>query len=129
MAALAAETGADGLLIGSEMRGLTTTLDAAGGFPAVEQFRALAAECRAIVGPDVAISYAADWSEYAGVRSGDEVLFHLDPLWAEATIDYVGIDWYPPLGDWRAGDGGVDGVSFAGPDDPAYLGEQVAGGV
>ena len=127
-AALAAETGADGLLVGSEMRGLTTTRDAAGGFPAVEQFRVLAAECRAIVGPDVAISYAADWSEYAGVRSGDEVLFHLDPLWAEATIDYVGIDWYPPLGDWRAGDGGVDGVSFAGPDDPAYLGEQVAGG-
>lgn len=126
-AALASETGADGLLIGSEMRGLTTTRDAGGGFPAVAQFRALAAECRAVVGPDVAISYAADWSEYAGVRSGGEVLFHLDPLWADAAIDYVGIDWYPPLGDWRAGDGGIDGAIFAGPDDPLGLAAQVAG--
>ena len=127
-AALAAETGADGLLIGSEMRGLTTTRDAGGGFPAVAEFRALAAECRAVVGPEVAISYAADWSEYAGVRDGGEVLFHLDPLWADPAIDYVGIDWYPPLGDWRAGDGGVDSADFAGPDDPAGLAAQVAGG-
>ncbi|GAA0643637.1 baseplate multidomain protein megatron [Brevundimonas lenta] len=127
-AALVAETGADGLLIGSEMRGLTMTRDAAGGFPAVAQFQALAAECRAVVGPDVALSYAADWSEYAGVRADGEVLFHLDPLWADPEIDYVGIDWYPPLGDWREGDGGVDGATSAGADDPAYLAEQVAGG-
>lgn len=127
-ATLAVETGADGLLIGSEMRGLTTTRDAAGGFPAVAQFRTLAAECRAVVGPDVSISYAADWSEYAGVRDGSEAAFHLDPLWADAAIDYVGIDWYPPLGDWRAGDGGMDAATFAGPDDPAYLAAQVAGG-
>lgn len=127
-AALAAETGADGLLIGSEMRGLSTTRDADGGFPAVTQFRALAAECRAVVGPGVAISYAADWTEYAGVRDGGEVLFHLDPLWADGAIDYVGIDWYPPLGDWRAGDGGLDRAEFEGPDDPAGLAAQVAGG-
>jgi hypothetical protein len=127
-AALAAETGADGLLIGSEMRGLTTTRDAAGGFPAVEAFRTLAAECRAVVGPDVKLSYAADWSEYAGLREGGEVVFHLDPLWADPVIDYVGIDWYPPLGDWREGDGGVDGTLFSGPQDAAYLAAQVAGG-
>lgn len=127
-AALAAEAGADGLLIGSEMRGLTRLRDADGGFPAVAQLRTLAAECRAVVGPGVAISYAADWSEYAGLREGGEVVFHLDPLWADGTIDYVGIDWYPPLGDWRAGDGGVDGAAFAGPDDPAYLAAQVEGG-
>lgn len=127
-AALAAETGADGLLIGSEMRGLTMMRDAGGAFPAVAGFRALAAECRAVVGPGVALSYAADWSEYAGVRRGGEVLFHLDPLWADPDIDYVGIDWYPPLGDWRAGDGGLDSAAFAGPDDPAYLARQVAGG-
>ncbi|KQY70156.1 MULTISPECIES: glycoside hydrolase/phage tail family protein [unclassified Brevundimonas] len=127
-AALAAETGADGLLIGSEMRGLTWTRDDVGGFPAVDQLRTLAAECRAVVGPDVAISYAADWSEYFGRHEGADALFHLDPLWADANIDYVGVDWYPPLGDWRAGDGGVDGMLFAGPDDPAYLTAQVAGG-
>lgn len=125
---LAAETGADGLLIGSEMRGLTGTRNAAGGFPAVEAWRVLAAECRVIVGPDVALTYAADWSEYFGRRDGDDVVFHLDTLWADAAIDYVGIDWYPPMGDWRDGDGGVDAESFAGPADAAYLAAQVAGG-
>ena len=127
-ATLVAETGADGLLIGSEMRGLTRTRDDTGGFPAVTAFRSLAAECRAIVGPDVRLSYAADWSEYAGLRDDGEVFFHLDPLWADPNINYVGIDWYPPLGDWRAGEGGLDGVGSDGADDPAYLAAQVAGG-
>ena len=40
-AGIAAEEGADGLLIGSEMRGLTWTRDAGGGFPAVAQFLSL----------------------------------------------------------------------------------------
>lgn len=128
-AALAEETGADGLLIGSEMRGVTWTRDAAGVHPAVGQYRTLAAECRAILGPDVELSYAADWSEYFGFHppSGD-VVFHLDPLWADAAISHVGIDWYPPLGDWRAGNGGVDAESREGPDDPDYLAAQIAGG-
>lgn len=126
--ALAAECGAAGLLIGSEMRGLTWTRDADGQFPAVAAFRALAAECRSIVGPDVKLSYAADWSEYAGWRSGDDVAFHLDPLWADPNIDYVGIDWYPPLADWRDGDGGIDASLFNGPDDRTSLARQVAGG-
>ncbi|QTC91605.1 baseplate multidomain protein megatron [Brevundimonas goettingensis] len=128
-AGLAAETDADGLLIGSEMRGVTWTRDAAGGHPAVAQYRALAGECRAIMGSDAELSYAADWSEYFGFRppSGD-VVFHLDPLWADAAISHVGIDWYPPLGDWRAGNGGVDADTWKGPDDPDYLAAQVAGG-
>ncbi len=127
-ARMAAEEGADGLLIGSEMRGLTGTRDAGGGFPAVAQFRTLAAECRAIVGAGVKLSYAADWSEYFGWQKDGEVRFHLDPLWADPNIDYVGIDWYPPLGDWRAGDGGLDAEAFEGAADPAYLAMQVAGG-
>lgn len=127
-AALAAECGAAGLLIGSEMRGLTGTRDSLGQFPAVGAFRALAAECRSIVGPDVKLSYAADWSEYSGWRAGAEVAFHLDPLWADPNIDYVGVDWYPPLADWRSGDGGVDAGVFDGPDDPDGLAAQIAGG-
>ena len=128
-AALAAEAGCAGLLIGSEMRGLTWTRDAAGGHPAVDQYRTLAAECRAITGPRVSLSYAADWSEYFGHRAEDgTVTFHLDPLWADANVDYVGIDWYPPLGDWRGGDGGIDVEMFEGAADPAYLAAQVAGG-
>ncbi len=130
-AGLAAETGADGLLIGSEMRGLTTSRDVGDGYPAVAAFRDLLAECRTIVGPAVGLSYAADWSEYSGHRPDDgsgDVRFHLDPLWADDDLDYVGIDWYPPLGDWRAGDGGLDAVTYAGPDDPTYLAMQMAGG-
>nr|WP_313633409.1 glycoside hydrolase/phage tail family protein [Brevundimonas naejangsanensis] len=127
-AKIGAEEGADGLLIGSEMRGLTWTRDAGGGFPAVAQLRTLAAECRAVVGPGVKLSYAADWSEYFGWQREGEVRFHLDPLWADPNIDYVAIDWYPPMGDWRGGDGGVDAQAFRGPSDPAYLAAQVAGG-
>jgi hypothetical protein len=79
-AALAAETGAEGLLIGSEMRGVTWTRDTAGAHPAVAQYQALAAECRVIVGPDVELSYAADWSEYSGLQSASgDVVFHLEP--------------------------------------------------
>src|SRR5690606_37928565 len=73
------------------------------------------------------LSYAADWSEYAGWRDGGKAIFHLDPLWADADIDYVGIDWYPPLADWRDGDGGVDAPVFDGPHDPERLRAQVAG--
>jgi len=127
-AGMVAECGAHGLLIGSEMRGLTWTRDAAGQFPAVDAFRALAAECRAIVGPGVKLSYAADWSEYSGWREGGEVAFHLDPLWADPDIDYVGIDWYPPLADWRDREGGLDGGLFDGPDDADSLAAQIAGG-
>jgi hypothetical protein len=127
-ARMAAEEGADGLLIGSEMRGLTGTRDAGGGFPATAQFKALAAECRAVVGTGVKLSYAADWSEYFGWQKDGEARFHLDPLWADPNVDYVGIDWYPPLGDWRAGEGGLDAEAFEGAADPAYLAMQVAGG-
>lgn len=131
-ASIAADEGADGLLIGSEMRGLTWARDQAGAYPAVAQFRALAAECRAVVGPHIKLSYAADWSEYFGHHPSDgsgDVVFHLDPLWADANIDYVGIDWYPPLSDWREGDGGLDAeAGRRGPWDRNYLLGRVAGG-
>ncbi|MDZ4110832.1 MAG: glycoside hydrolase TIM-barrel-like domain-containing protein [Brevundimonas sp.] len=127
-AALAAGCGADGLLIGSEMRGLTWTRDPSGQFPAPDAFRLLAAECRAIVGDDVSLSYAADWSEYSGWREDAEAVFHLDSLWEDPNIDYVGIDWYPPLADWRDGEGGVDAGLFDGPDSADSLAAQVAGG-
>ena len=48
--------------------------------------------------------YAADWSEYFGHHPQDgtgDVLFHLDPLWSDANIDFVGVDDYTALSDWR----------------------------
>ena len=56
--------------------------------------------------PDSKIGYAADWTEYFGYHPQDgsgDVFFHLDPLWADDNIDFVGIDNYMPLCDWRDG--------------------------
>lgn len=102
--------GVHAFCIGSEMRALTQVRGAT-GFAAVEELRALAAEVRALLGPYTRIGYAADWSEYFGYQpqdgSGDR-FFHLDPLWADDNIDFVGIDNYMPLSDWRDGDDHAD---------------------
>jgi hypothetical protein len=34
--------------------------------------------------------------------------FHLDPLWADENVDFIGIDNYMPLSDWRDGDDHAD---------------------
>ena len=103
----AAAGGVDAFLIGSEMRGLTTVRSGAATYPAVQAFRDLARRRAArILGAGTKISYAADWSEYFGHQPDDgsgDVFFHLDPLWADADIDFVGIDNYMPLSDWRDG--------------------------
>lgn len=100
----AAAGGVDAFCIGSEMRGLTQMRDHL-GFPAVARLRALAAEVRLIL-PLAKLSYAADWSEYFGYQPQDgtgDVYFHLDPLWTDANIDFIAIDNYMPLSDWRDG--------------------------
>jgi hypothetical protein len=102
----AAAGGVDFFIIGSELRGLTTARSSASAFPAVTALIALAADVRSMLGVETTITYAADWSEYFGHQPQDgsgDVLFHLDPLWADANIDVVGVDWYPPLTDWRDG--------------------------
>ena len=105
----AAAGGVDAFCIGTEMVALNQIRGAGNSFPAVAQFRALAAEVRAILGPDCKLSYAADWSEYAGYQPGNgDRFFHLDPLWADANIDFIGIDNYLPLSDWRAGEEHLD---------------------
>jgi hypothetical protein len=59
----------------------------------------------------VKIGYAADWSEYFGYHPQDgsgDVFFHLDPLWSDDEIDFIGIDNYMPIADWRDGDAHLD---------------------
>ena len=121
--------GVDAFCIGSEMRGLTQIRDADGSFPAVSALRVLAADVRAILGPDCKISYAADWSEYHGLQPAGtaDKLFHLDPLWADPNIDFIGIDNYMPLADWRDGDSHADAHAGA-IYDLAYLQSNIAGG-
>ncbi len=107
----AAAGGVDAFCIGSELRGVTQIRGAGGSFPAVEALRSLAADVRSILGPETRIGYAADWSEYFGYHPQDgsgDVYFHLDPLWADPNIDFVGIDNYMPLSDWREGDDHAD---------------------
>ncbi|WP_084863954.1 baseplate multidomain protein megatron [Salibaculum halophilum] len=128
----AAAGGVDAFLIGTEMRGLTTIRSGAGAYPAVQAFRDLAAGVRSILGAGTAISYAADWSEYFGHQPGDgsgDVFFHLDPLWADPEIDFVGIDNYMPLSDWRNGFEHADAQEgWPAIYDRAYLQANIAGG-
>ncbi|WP_163266439.1 baseplate multidomain protein megatron [Chelativorans alearense] len=98
--------GVDGFVVGSEMVGLTTVRDTASTYPFVAHLQALAGDVRAIVGGATKIGYAADWSEYHSHRPADgsgDVFFHLDPLWADPEIDFIGIDNYLPIADWRDG--------------------------
>ncbi|KCZ51170.1 baseplate multidomain protein megatron [Hyphomonas pacifica] len=131
-AQLAADAGGvEAFLIGSEMRGLTQVRDEAGAFPFVEALVSLAAEVKALL-PGVKLSYAADWTEYGAYAAGDgggDVLFPLDALWASSNVDFVGVDWYPPMGDWRDGEAHLDALAgYGAADDPDYLAMQITGG-
>lgn len=86
----------DAFVIGSEMKGLTSVQDVDDSFPAVDELISLAATVKSIVGSSVKVTYAADWSEYHHEENG---WYNLDPLWASANIDFVGIDAYFPLTD------------------------------
>ena len=132
-ARLAVEAGGvDAFLIGSEMAALTRLRDEAGAFPFVEALIEIAAEARDILGPDTLISYAADWTEYGAYVPQDgsgDVLFPLDPLWASPDLDFVGVDWYPPLSDWRSGSDHLDALAgFEGASDADYLAANLQGG-
>ncbi|MEL6687430.1 MAG: glycoside hydrolase TIM-barrel-like domain-containing protein, partial [Pseudomonadota bacterium] len=118
--------GVDAIVIGTELRTLTTFREGE-RFPVVEQLQALAADVRAIVGPSTKITYAADWSEYFGVQNGGDVRYHLDPLWADPNIDAVGIDAYFPLSDWRDGSH-LDKQTASRIHDLDYLRANVEGG-
>lgn len=123
--------GVDAFCIGSEMRGLTQIRSARNVFPAVQAFKSLAAEVRALVGPQTKISYAADWSEYFGFQPQDgtgDRLFHLDPLWADPNIDFIGIDNYMPLSDWRDGVDHADAQDWDDIYNLGYLQSNIEGG-
>ncbi len=129
--------GVDTFLIGSEMIGLTTVRSDASTYPAVAQLVALAADARSILGAATKLGYSADWTEYANHRPADgsnDVHFHLDPLWSSPNVDFVGIDNYMPLADWRDGFDHLDakGNTFTSgapsPYDPGYLAGNVAAG-
>lgn len=130
-AALAvAAGGVDVFLIGSELVGLTTVRGAARSHPFVAALVDLAADARTLLGASTEISYGADWTEWNGhqpVDGSGDVIFHLDPLWTSPNVDFVGIDAYFPLTDWRRGDH-LDRALADLPTDRAHLAARVAGG-
>jgi hypothetical protein len=120
--------GVDAFCIGTEMVGVTQIRGTSDSFPAVAAFRQLAAEVKAILGPSCKIGYAADWSEYFGhVTAEGDRYFHLDPLWADANIDFIGIDNYMPLSDWRDGEDHLD-AGWGAIYNLDYLKANIAGG-
>ena len=126
----AAAGGVEAFCIGSEMRSLTQVRGDAGSYPAVQEMVALAAEVRAVLGSGTKIGYAADWSEYFGHHPQDgsgDVVFHLDDLWSSAEIDFIGIDNYMPVSDWRDGLNHAD-VDWGSIYNTEYLKANIAGG-
>ncbi len=121
----------EAFLIGSELRGLTTLRGTGNSFPFVQALVALAADVKAML-PTAKVSYAADWSEYFGYQPADgsgDVFFHLDPLWSSANVDFIGIDNYMPLTDWRDGESHADKLAGATSiHNLAYLKSRIAAG-
>jgi len=115
--------GVEGFILGSELVGLTRVRAASGIYPAVDALKALAQDVRAALRGGTKIVYAADWTEYGAhvLDDGDEVRFPLDPLFADPAIDAVGIDYYPPISDWRDGPDHADLAVARSPYDVAYL--------
>lgn len=132
MATIAAAAGADDFIVGSEMIGMTTIRSGPSTYPAVTQLIALIDDVRTIVGSDVRLSYGADWSEYHSHRPGDgsgDVFFHLDPVWAHHNVDYIGVDNYLPISDWRDGQDHLDLFEgWRSIYDVGYLEERIEGG-
>lgn len=121
--------GVDAFLIGSELVGLTRVRSAPSQYPAVDALTALASDVKAIVGPGTKISYAADWTEYgAHVPTSGELRFPLDPLWASPCVDFVGVDVYWPLSDWRDGQAHLDAQIASSIYDLNYLSQRMASG-
>ncbi|MFD0936391.1 glycoside hydrolase TIM-barrel-like domain-containing protein, partial [Methylobacterium trifolii] len=118
-----------GFVVGSEFVGLTHVRGAA-GYPAVAALRSLAQAVRSRLGTGVKLVYAADWTEYgAHVRDdGATIRFPLDDLFADAAIDAVGIDWYPPLTDWRDTPDHADLALADDIYDRAYLKDRLGAG-
>ena len=126
--ALAAD-GVNAFLLGSELVALTRVRSGDNLYPAANALSQLAVDVRAKLGTATKISYAADWTEYgAHVRNnGADVGFPLDVLWSSPAVDFIGLDVYWPLSDWRDGDH-LDQAEASSIYDVAYLSRRMSSG-
>lgn len=84
------------VIIGSELKGLTSILGENEEFPFVDNLITLASKVRQKLGNKVQISYASNWDEYHSCGGGYRPL---DKLWADKNINFVGYNCYVPLTD------------------------------
>lgn len=121
--------GVDGFLVGLEMVALTRVRSASGVYPAAAALAALAGDVKGKLGAATKVSYAADWTEYGAhvIDGGAEVRFPLDTVWSSPSIDFVGIDAYWPLSDWRDGPH-LDAAEAGDIYDLAYLTRRIGAG-
>ncbi len=122
--------GVDAFLVGSELVSLTRVRSASGVYPAAQALAAVAADAKAILGTATKVSYGADWSEYGAhvLNNGAEVRFPLDVVWASPAVDFIGIDAYFPLSDWRDGSVHADAGEAVSVYDRDYLARRVSSG-
>ena len=122
--------GVDAFLIGSELASLTRVRSAPGVYPAADALALLAGDVKRLLGSGVKVSYGADWTEYGAhvLNGGAEVRFPLDVVWASPNVDFIGIDSYFPLSDWRDGASHADAALASSVYDVAYLRSRMAAG-
>ncbi len=121
--------GVDAFLLGSELVALTRVRSAPGVYPAAQALATLAADIKARLGATTKVSYAADWTEYGAhvLDGGAEVRFPLDVVWGSPAVDFVGVDAYWPLSDWRDGPH-LDAAEADDVYDLSYLARRIGAG-
>lgn len=134
----AAAGGVDGFFIGSELVEITRARSSSSAFPGVSALSTLADDVAAIFSAagqsSTQLSYAANWDEYHSHRPDDgsnDVYFNMDALWTNSNIDFIGIDFYAPISDWRNGTNHLDYDAVNGPTriyDKTYLAANIEGG-
>ena len=122
--------GVDTFLVGSELASLTRVRSASGIYPAALALAQLCADVKGVLGAATKVSYAADWSEYGThvLDGGAEVRFPLDPIWASPHCDFIGLDAYWPLSDWRDGTAHLDARIATSVHQQNYLAANMAAG-
>ena len=122
--------GVDAFLLGSELAALTRVRSAPGAYPAADALATLAGDVKRVLGSGVKVSYGADWTEYGAhvLSAGAEVRFPLDVVWASPNVDFIAIDAYFPMSDWRDGAGHADAALADSVYDLAYLRQRMVSG-
>ena len=121
--------GVEEFLLGSELGGITKIKAGVVYHPSVAHLKQAAQNIKAIL-PDTKLSYGANWDEYGGYGRGEERTHyhHLDPLWIDPNVDFVGINYYMPLADWRDEHGHLDSIDNPSVYDLDYLRRNIHSG-